>query len=98
MTDPCGRCKGACCRYMIIETSGPELDQEWLEAHNAEQVGDRVFIDMRCNHLILDNDVDHGKCSIYDDRPLSCRYFVVGSQGCREAIVRAGMDPEEILG
>ena len=92
MTTPCQKCEGSCCTYMIVDAGvGVVWDEHWLEVHNSKQVADGIEIDMPCNQLV------DGQCAIYENRPMSCKLFRLGSDECIKAIIRAGKDPAEVL-
>lgn len=43
--------------------------------------------------IALDGDIGNVRCAIYEDRPSLCRQFEAGSDLCRDARRRFGVDP-----
>jgi len=85
--DPCFKCMGACCEYVMIDISKAPPDLSWwwsLHGTNAHYKGrDFIELDARCR--LLDK---FGKCTSYDFRPDLCEKFEVGGDLCRMAIKR----------
>lgn len=82
MNPACSLCKGACCESIILPLKMGDLDADrWLRYH-AEELDRGWMFDVKCSKL------KNGKCSIYDTRPNLCAVFVVGSQGCLDAVRR----------
>jgi len=73
--NPCDICKGACCERIVIN---PQND-EWLKHHCQSKDG-FYYLPVKCNML------DLGKCTIYKDRPETCKTYKVGSFACISAV------------
>ncbi len=75
----CKQC-GACCKYVVFITEGSMVDHEWYKARQIEviPIGDGIQalkIHNTCTHL---DGTNH--CTIYKDRPISCRAFPLGAR------------------
>ena len=77
----CEICKGACCEFIHLKLPEQVDMLKWLLCHG-ESWHDGVALDCRCKHL------KDGLCQIYDTRPDICRNFKVGSNDCKNAILR----------
>ncbi|MBX9656159.1 YkgJ family cysteine cluster protein [bacterium] len=101
-SDLCSSCNGACCRT----TYCPPLDsygtkdqnglEDWLTSipgHLRERVREahQEFANGKRGPCIwLTED---GICEHYDYRPIVCRHFKPGEDGCLEFRIEAGIDP-----
>lgn len=93
----CLTCKGACCESFSVEL--PKLifgeARTWVEHHATKiEEGENTSVlslECRCTKLTKD-----GLCSIYDDRPLICEFFIAGSKDCLDT-VKARRTKEEFL-
>ena len=74
-------CGGACCTFIAFDPwkGLNEDERHWLELHNVNP-SFKVKVNAPCLKL------QHGKCSIYSDRPKVCRDFEAGSPKCLEAV------------
>ena len=69
----CLKC-GDCCQTATLVISKDTKNLEWIEYHgmtitpNGEQL--RVTVPIKCDKLV------DGKCSIYENRPDTCRRYV----------------------
>lgn len=84
--ESCRVCKGACCEELTV--SPPRWapwTRAWLMARglNPKTVPLGVRLESRCPQLLCS-----GRCGIYQDRPLVCRAYPVGSEDCLEVINR----------
>ena len=85
MNSLCDVCGGMCCKVKIfspgwLQTSGAK--SVCLDGETDNKVVDGyTLIYKTCNHL------KSGKCNIYDERPQSCRDFLVGSEMCKMAMM-----------
>ena len=74
----CRECDGACCRAF------PSVNLSWPEYERLKSLGaGRLYFSLTGRHcLIIENGCEFlvaGQCSIYDQRPETCRRFF-----CRE--------------
>lgn len=87
---PCELCKGACCESIIAPVGGGP-NSVWFRYHG-EPVGvDRVELNCSCRML------KDGRCSVYDQRPDTCKAFIVGGPACRETVKRRRTNWREIF-
>lgn len=86
----CSQC-GACCKYVHMDTKGPQVAIDWLELHNVRvtKIGDiksdpreeaREFtlslaFPCQCKALKLDEDTSKYHCDIYEERPVVCKMY-----------------------
>ena len=74
----CNKCNQLCCRYITEKTSAPRTIHDfdgllWQLLHKnikafKDSSGWYLFVHNACVHL-----KSNGKCSIYDNRPITCR-------------------------
>ena len=65
--DKCYRC-GECCKWIAIPLA-QVTDLRWYVVHGGVQVGDYIFLPIKCMHQAPD-----GTCLIYDEhRPETCK-------------------------
>lgn len=85
MSHECKQC-GRCCKMMILEIWGLDIDREpKLAAHATLQIDTEdepeayrgYYLPSPCPMLTADN-----KCSIYATRPTMCVAFGKGESGC----------------
>ena len=95
--DPsCAICRGACCeRFLVPGRVLPlhrPLDLAYFQARGTIEEGDlgtNLVLESRCPKL-----TPQGCCSIYEERPDTCRQYPRGGPACMVAI-RARRTPEE---
>ena len=99
VSSECRRC-GWCCSHIVLqlEQKFSKVDRSWLEARGIKVRKGAVIIPPKCQHLTKDLDVfePHGdidtgkmKCTIYENRPLTCRI-----RGCPKPPDIAQKNPE----
>jgi Fe-S-cluster containining protein len=78
----CRACEHLCCNYITVKIKAPRTIRDfdglvWQLSHQ----NIRAFRDYKGWHLIIYNKCSHlksnGKCSIYDNRPITCREYSV---------------------
>ncbi len=80
----CQECRGACCESINLDIVFVPLDKDaarWLSLHGTEQEDGQLSFECRCRML-----TDQGRCSIWEDRPMTCELFVAGSQKCLDTV------------
>ena len=85
MNPDCQECGGACCKHVLVQLPDVTgIDTQWLQVRGTvRRVAGQVIewrVESPCRELGPD-----GRCGIYDSRPMSCRTFEVGGDGCIEA-------------
>lgn len=79
MNKACESCRGACCESLVLNLPVDGEVRVWLSLRGRVE-NDSVRITAPCTKL------RDGACSIYDERPLPCRVFAVGSPQCIASI------------
>ena len=80
-SDRCKECGGKCCKTLVMKR--PDYINDILETRVVGMNDEAVWINAACKHLV------DGLCSIYEDRPESCRSYPVDGEWCtktREAV------------
>lgn len=95
----CGTC-GACCReafdVVAVEPDDPmgehaELVQVHLDGWRSMRRVPGLYGKTRCAALVGDGDGAPWRCTLYADRPTSCRELELGSANCLLARRRLGL-------
>lgn len=79
MNPACALCRGACCETVMLPIEGEVPVTLLLRGH---QEADGFRLTSPCRHLSR-----KGLCRIHDDKPLLCREYEVGGEGCRAAVL-----------
>ena len=81
MNTYCKDCGGACCEFFKLKLP-KGTDKEWLGNHKHVVIeGDDAIFFLPCKYL----DFFTKECSIYPNRPRSCKAFKVRGAECLEA-------------
>jgi len=91
----CELCKGACCESILLPISPAPTSTEFYAARGSVfMIATSTFAEVpaRCPHLS-----QSGKCKTYDNRPVACSRFTVGSVMCLTAIERRRPDQAEAI-
>jgi Fe-S-cluster containining protein len=74
----CENCNGACCKWIAVPfLAGINRSaQEWAKARGGRVVGGQIWLPHKCP-MLTDN-----KCGIYLSRPMWCKLWKVGGEGC----------------
>ncbi|AGA85682.1 YkgJ family cysteine cluster protein [Stutzerimonas stutzeri] len=76
----CATCAACCCRLEVLLLSDTGVPQRFIDT---DSWGGEVMLRLEdgwCAAL----DRDSMRCTIYDNRPLICREFELGSEDCHE--------------
>ncbi|MCQ4297836.1 YkgJ family cysteine cluster protein [Pseudomonas stutzeri] len=76
----CATCAACCCRLEVLLFSDTGVPERFIET---DRWGGEVMLRLEdgwCAAL----DRDSMRCTIYENRPLICREFELGSDDCRE--------------
>ena len=85
MNQDCERCKGTCCKWMILPPLGIDNDmaREWAQARGLRVIEHEgtlnIMVPSKCPRLDR-----FGRCSIERSKPKWCQLFPVG---CRECLI-----------
>jgi Fe-S-cluster containining protein len=91
----CELCKGACCESILLPIDASPTTTEFYAARGEVfMIVGRTFAELpsRCPHLS-----QSGKCKTYDNRPVACSRFAVGSTMCVTAIQRRRPDQADAI-
>lgn len=93
----CKRCKACCCRWIVELVGG--LDD--VPDHLTEEVHDFGAFILRMRQVdgyCAALDQETFKCRIYEQRPMVCQQFEMGSKYCKEARVDAARTERACVG
>jgi Fe-S-cluster containining protein len=81
MNQTCKECGGKCCKTIMMAFDA-SCDQAFMATRGRVMTTNNKnivewFIDAPCKHL------KDGRCTIYEDRPQSCRTYEVGGVECK---------------